>query len=395
MQLITKTEDLTAACARLATSEFLTVDTEFMRESTFWAKLCLIQMADESEEVIIDPLADGIDLQPFFDLMTNENVHKVFHAGRQDLEIIYHMAGIIPHPIFDTQVAAMVCGFGESVSYGALVKKVTRQDVDKSSRFTDWSRRPLSDKQITYALGDVTHLRDIYHYLKEQITTSGRASWVDEEMEQLTNPQSYELNPKDAWRRLKMRVKTRRSLAVMMDLAAWRERVAQSQDVPRNRIMKDDAIYDIANQMPQSVKELSALRTVHEGFARSNRGRDVLTAVKQGLARDQDTIPPLEKGKPLPVEAGPVIDLLRVLLKSASARHGVASKLIATSDDLEKIAVNDHADVPALKGWRRELFGEDALALKHGTVSLAVQEGKIVIIRSSDPPAKSESQAVA
>lgn len=395
MQLITDTDSLAAACARLADADFVAVDTEFMRESTFWPKLCLIQMAAGGDELAVDTLAPELDLAPFYALMADEGVLKVFHAARQDIEIVHHQAGIVPHPVFDTQVAAMVCGFGESVSYGMLVKKLLKRELDKTSRFTDWSRRPLSDKQLSYALGDVTHLRDLYPKLKAQFERSGRERWLDEEMGVLTDPATYEAHPEDAWRRLKMRVKTPRALAVMMELAAWREREAQAQDVPRSRVLKDDAIYDIANQTPRTTKELAGLRTVHAGFARSARGEAVLEAVTRGLERETDSLPRIKRPQPLPGEALAVIDLLRVLLKAAAARHGVAPKLIATADDLEKIARSDAADVPALKGWRRELFGADALALKRGELALAVRDGGIQPLALKEAPASPDADDVA
>jgi ribonuclease D len=373
-------QELAAICRTLAEAEFVAVDTEFMREATYWPKLCLLQIAGPHAQAVVDPLSPDIDLTPFFDLMRDPKVVKVFHAARQDIEIIWNMAGIIPLPIFDTQIAAMVCGFGDAASYGALVKRLLRKNLDKSSRFTDWSRRPLSDKQLHYALGDVTHLRGIYLKLKERLEEEGRGSWVDEEMALLINPKTYATTPEDAWRRLKMRVRTPTDLAVLMEVAAWRERASQTQNVPRSRIIKDDAIYDVASQTPTTVEALSALRTVHDGFARSARGRELIEAVKRGLARPAAEIPKLEIAEPLPPTAAAVADLLRVLLKSVSARSDVAAKLIATSDDLDRIALDDKADVPALKGWRRELFGADALALKSGEMALAVERGQIVTV---------------
>ena len=288
MHLITRTDELEAACNRLAQAPFVALDTEFMREQTFWPKLCLVQMAAEGTEVLIDSLSPELDLAPFFALMVNEKVLKVFHSARQDIEIVHHLAGIVPHPIFDTQVAAMVCGFGEAVSYSMLAKRMLNRNLDKSSRFTDWSRRPLSDRQLTYAIGDVTHLRDLYPKLKAQLDKSERASWLNEEMAVLTDPATYELHPEQAWKRLKMRIKTPKALGVLMELAAWREREAQGQDVPRSRILKDEALYDIASQAPRNVEELGSLRTLHNGFARSARGRAVLDAVGKGLARDPE-----------------------------------------------------------------------------------------------------------
>ena len=380
MDLITRTQDLAAACAKLSAAPFVAVDTEFMREQTFWPRFCLIQIASEDTEILIDSMAPEIDLKPFFDLMVDEKVLKVFHSGRQDIEIVHHLAGVIPHPIFDSQVAAMVCGFGEAVSYSMLVKRLLGRNLDKSSRFTDWSRRPLSERQLTYAIGDVTYLRDLYPKLKAQLDKSERATWLNEEMGVLTDPATYELHPEKAWRRLKMRIKTPKALAVLMELAAWREREAQSQDVPRARILKDEALYDIAGQTPRTVEDLGSLRSLHNGFARSTRGRAVLEAVSRGLERDPSTVPPLRRGEPMPPEAQAVVDLLRVLLKATAGRHGVAPKLIATSDDLEQIARSDEADVPVLRGWRRKLFGGDALALKRGELALVIRKGGVTVL---------------
>jgi ribonuclease D len=380
MNLIDRNDELAEVCARLASAPFVAVDTEFMREQTFWPRLCLIQIASDGTEALIDSMAPGLDLTPFFELMVNERVLKVFHSARQDIEIVHHLAGVIPHPIFDTQVAAMVCGFGEAVSYSMLVKRLLNRNLDKTSRFTDWSRRPLSDRQLIYALGDVTYLRDLYPKLRAQLDKSERASWLNEEMGVLTDPATYELHPEKAWRRLKMRIKTPKALAVLMELAAWREREAQSQDVPRARILKDEALYDIASQAPRTAEDLGSLRTLHNGFARSVRGRAVLEAVGKGLERDPNTIPPIERGEPMPPEAQAVVDLLRVLLKSTAGRHGVAPKLIATGDELEEIARSDETDLPVLRGWRKKLFGDDALALKRGELALAIRKGEVAVI---------------
>ncbi|MGI9422063.1 MAG: ribonuclease D [Hyphomicrobiaceae bacterium] len=360
--------------------KFVTVDTEFLREQTFWPQLCLIQLAAPGHEVLVDPLADGLDLAPFYDLMAQPDVVKVFHAGRQDIEIIYAKAGIIPEPLFDTQVAAMVCGFGESVGYVNLVKKALGIDLDKGARFTDWSRRPLSDQQLSYAMADVTHLRDVYVFLMQELESSRRSSWLLEEMSTLRAPETYVTEPVDAWKRLKMRVKNRRALAIMMELAAWREDVAQSQDVPRNRVLRDEALYDIANQAPTSVEKLGALRSFSQGFSRSARAKEIVAAVLRGRERDLNSVPALKNGRQLSAEALAFVDLLRVLLKANAARHGVAPRLIADSNDLESIAADDEPDVPALKGWRRELFGEDAIRLKHGETALAIENGSVVAI---------------
>ena len=382
MHLITTTTELAKACAGFAAHDYVTVDTEFMRETTFWPQLCLIQLAGPDAACAVDPLAAGIDLKPFYQLMANERVTKVFHAARQDIEIVYVLGRTIPRPIFDSQVAAMVCGFGESISYVNLVKQLVGADIDKTSRFTDWSRRPLSEKQITYALGDVTHLRDIYAKLKADIDRNGRASWLDEEMAVLSDPSSYETHPDDAWKRLKQRVRNRKGLAVLIELAAWRERHAQSQDVPRNRVLRDEALYDIANHAPVDVAKLAELRTLSDGFARSARAREIIEAVKRGLARDPKTVPPLANGTALPPEKGALVELLRVLLKASAARHRVAPRMIADADDLERIAMEDEPDVAALRGWRKELFGADALRLKSGRLALAVKDGEVTGIEA-------------
>lgn len=378
MRIITSSGDLTSACQHLSTNDFVAVDTEFMREQTFWPQLCLIQLAVPGDALIIDPLAKGIDLAPFWDLMGNEDVVKVFHAARQDIEIVFAKTGLVPHPVFDTQIAAMVCGFGESISYVNLVKKVTGADLDKSSRFTDWSRRPLSEKQLKYALADVTHLRDIYDHLKRELEVSSRSAWLKEEMGVLTDPATYESHPENAWQRLKLRVRNRKSLAVLIELAAWRERQAQAQNVPRSRILRDEALYDIANQAPTTTDKLSELRTLSQGFSRSARAKEIIEAVKLGLARDVKTLPPINHGQQLSAGAAALIDLLRVLLKASAARHKVAPRLIAGSSDLERIALEAEPDIPALKGWRRRLFGEDALRLKRGEIALTLDSGEVV-----------------
>jgi len=386
MQVVTSTESLSALCRELARHPYVTVDTEFMRETTFWPKLCLVQLAAPGIEAIVDPQAKDIELAPFFALMADERVVKVFHAARQDIEIVNLKAGLIPAPVFDTQVAAMVCGFGDSISYVNLVKRITNRDLDKSSRFTDWSRRPLSDRQLSYALGDVTHLRDVYLYLKAELEKSGRTHWLTEEMATLTDPATYELSPEYAWRRLKLKVRNRKALGVLVELAAWREQVAQSQDVPRARVLRDEALYDIANQQPTETAKLSELRTLSDGFARSARAKDIVDAVKRGLARDPKSLPTLQNGPSLPAEAGATVDLLRVLLKAAASRHGVAPRLIADTDDLERIAVEKEPDVGALKGWRRELFGNDAIRLKRGELALCMRGGEVIAVTPDTAP---------
>jgi ribonuclease D len=381
MDLITTTEELAAACARMARHPFVTVDTEFLRESTYYPLLCVAQMASPDEAVVIDTLADGIDLSPFFALMTDENVIKVFHAARQDIEIVWNMAGKIPHPIFDTQVAAMVLGYGDAISYDQLVQRITGDAIDKSNRFTDWTRRPLTEAQVTYARSDVTHLRDVYRKLAADLDKRGRVQWVEAEMNVLTSPETYRGDPERAWERLKSRVRKPKDLAVLMEIAAWREREAQSRDVPRSRVLKDDAVSDIAVQAPTTIERLGHLRSLPKGFERSRWGAEIVEAVQRGLARDPKTLPRLDRLKPT-VNGAATVELLKVLLRMTAERHGVAAKVIATVDELDRIAADDAANVPAMKGWRRELFGEKALALKHGKLALAVENGKVITIEN-------------
>ncbi|MDX2288346.1 MAG: ribonuclease D [Hyphomicrobiaceae bacterium] len=383
MQIITSTDALQTACVTLGRDPFVAVDTEFMRETTYWPQLCLIQAASPGLEIIIDPLAPGLDLKPFWSLMVEHPIVKVFHAARQDIEIVFAEAGRVPTPVVDTQVAAMVCGFGDSVSYVNLVKKITGTDLDKSSRFTDWSRRPLSDKQLVYALGDVTHLRDVYLALQAELVATGRASWLDEEMATLTADETYVQDPERAWARLKLKVKNRKALAVLMELAAWRERLAQSQNVPRQRILKDEALYDIANQSPRTVEQLAGLRSLSEGFSRSSRAREIVEAVKAGLDRDMKTVPAMQHTSPLTAEAIATLELLKVLVKASAAQHRVAPRLIADAADLEELARSGEPDIAALKGWRRELFGEDALALKRGEIALTLSGGDVKVVRTA------------
>ena len=379
MDVITTTGDLVAVCSRMAKQPFVTVDTEFLRETTYYPLLCVAQMASPEEAAVIDTLATGLDLAPFFDLMANESVVKVFHAARQDIEIVWNMAKTIPHPIVDTQVAAMVLGYGDSISYDQLVQRITGDTLDKSHRFTDWTRRPLSDAQIAYAMSDVTHLRDVYLKLAADLETRGRSNWVEAEMEVLTSPETYRADPERAWERLKNRVRKPKELAVLMEVAAWREREAQTRDVPRGRVIKDEVIGDIAVQAPTTIERLAHLRSLPKGFERSRWAEQIIEAVKRGLARDQKTLPRQERFKPA-ANGAATVELLKVLLRMTAERHGVAAKIIATVDDLDRIAANDEADVPAMKGWRRELFGNKALALKQGRLALAVDNGKVIAV---------------
>ena len=384
MEPITTSEELAAVCTRMRKHRYVTVDTEFLRETTYYPLLCVAQMATSDEAVVIDALAPGIDLAPFFDLLVDEKVVKVFHAARQDIEIVWNMAGKIPHPIFDTQVAAMVLGYGDSISYDQLVQRITGDQLDKSHRFTDWTRRPLSDAQLVYAVSDVTHLRDVYLKLDEDLHKRGRANWVSAEMEVLTSPDTYRADPERAWERLKSRVRKPKELGVLIEVAAWREREAQTRDVPRSRVLKDEVLGDIAVQAPTSIERLSHLRSLPKGFERSRWGEQIVDAVKRGVERDPKSLPRMERFRPAP-NGGATVELLKVLLRMTAERNAVAAKVIATVDDLERIAADDEADVAALKGWRRELFGEKALALKHGRLALAVERGKVVAVDKAEP----------
>lgn len=379
MDLIATTAALTEACTRLSAHPFVTVDTEFMRETTYYPKLCLIQMAaPDGSGVLVDPLSPDLDLAPFFALMADEGVVKVFHSARQDLEIIWLLGGLLPQPFFDTQVAAMVCGYGDSVSYEQLVNDVAKAKVDKSSRFTDWSRRPLSDAQLSYALSDVTHLVKVYEVLAGQLLSTDRGEWLDEEMSVLTSPETYKADPASAWRRLAGRMRKPREIAVLMEVAAWREREAQSRNVPRGRILKDEAVIDVATSAPRSVEALGRLRSIPAGFERSRTGTDILAAVERGFARDLTEIALPERARSRGGN-GALVELLKVLLKAVCETEGVAPKIIATVDDLEAIADDDDADVAVLHGWRRTLFGEKALALKSGRLALSAERGRVVV----------------
>ena len=378
--LITSSSELAAVCARLAKHPFVTVDTEFLRETTFWPKLCVIQLASTAEAVAIDALASGMDLTPFFDLMVDPAVVKVFHAARQDVEIVWHLSKRIPEPLFDSQVAAMVLGYGDSISYDQLVQRTNGTQLDKTSRFTDWSKRPLSPAQIDYAIADVTHLRDVYVKLTGELEKRGRSDWVAEEMRVLTSPDTYRQEPERAWERFRSRVRKPRELAVLMEVAAWREREAQARDVPRSRVLKDDSLFDIALTGPKSVEALGAMRSIPKGWERSRDGMAVVEAVQAGLARDPRELPPIDKHRPQSQSQSATVELLKVLLKMVAEKHHVAAKVVATSDDLDRIAESDEADVGALKGWRRELFGDKALALKHGKLALAIERGRVTTV---------------
>jgi ribonuclease D len=383
MSLIANSEELAAVCGRLALHPFVTVDTEFLRETTFWPKVCVIQLASADEAFAIDALAEGLDLAPFFALMANPDVVKVFHAARQDIEIMWKLATMIPAPLFDTQVAAMVCGYGDQVSYGDLVNQVCKVSLDKSSRFTDWSRRPLSDAQVEYAIADVTWLRDIYRYLRAKLEKSGRIDWLADEMSTLTSASTYEQKPENAWERLKGRARKPRDLAVLMEIAGWREHEAQTRDVPRSRVLKDDVLVEIALAVPRDAAALGNLRAFPRGMEKSRAGAEILAAVERGLARDPKLLPKLERDR-RPQRDSATVELLKVLLRQVAEKHGVAAKMIATVDDLEAIAASDEAEVAALSGWRRELFGDKALLLKRGRLALTVEKSRVITLEWRD-----------
>jgi len=380
MPILTQSQDVAALCHRLRTVPFITIDTEFMRERTFWPRLCLVQVASADEAWAIDPLSEGMDLAPLFELLDDPKVLKVFHAARQDMEIFFHLTGRLPHPIFDTQVAAMVCGFGESVSYETLAARLAKATVDKSSRFTDWSHRPLSEKQIAYAVSDVTHLRRIYEKLAAKLAATNRTAWVSSEMDVLTSPTTYVTDPVEAWRRLKPRSSHPRFLNVLRAVAAWREIEAQTRDVPRGRILKDEALLEIAAHPPTDPQALARIRMVGTGFAEGKLGQPLIEAVLAALELPANAAPVFDRPDALPNGLGPLVELLRVLLKMKCDEHDVAQKLVATSSDLERIAADDAADVQALHGWRREVFGEAALALKHGRLGLAAEGRKVKLV---------------
>jgi ribonuclease D len=380
MTLILDSTALTQFCARQTGAEFITVDTEFMRERTYWPVLCLVQVAGPTEVAAIDALAPGIDLAPLLALMNDTTILKVFHAARQDLEIFFHLSGAVPQPLFDTQVAAMVCGFGDSASYETLVRKLAGAQLDKASRFTDWSHRPLTERQIEYALGDVVHLRTVYERLQQRLAKNDRASWFAEEMAALADAALYRAEPHEAWRRFRLRGRAdSRFLAVLRALAAWREAAAQQRDLPRGRVLRDEALIEIASHAPQRIEALARTRGLAKGIAEGKLGKEILDAVAVGLA-DRDPPQAVAQKAQNPPGLGPLIELLRVLLKQRCEDFEVAQKLVASADDLEAIAADDKAEVQALHGWRREVFGADALALKHGTLALTAGRNRIELV---------------
>jgi ribonuclease D len=394
MRIITETAELEALSAELLKGPYVALDTEFMRDQTYWPKLCLIQAAGPEAEAIIDPQAKDLDLAPFYKVLKAKKVMKVFHAARQDVEIFHHQGGVIPEPLFDTQIAAMVCGFGEAASYETLVRKVAKAEVDKSARFTDWSRRPLSKRQLEYALADVTYLRVIYEALAKELDKTGRAGWVQEEERTLKDPATYRLEPEDAWRRLKARPGNKRFFAVLSAVAAWREREAQSRDVPRNRVLKDEAILEIAAHPPAEAAVLDEIRALPNGYANSRQGKALLAVVKEALENPPPEGGPQPERRRARDPSPAALDLLRTLLRLRAQQYRVAPRLVANTDDLERLASGEDEGVAALHGWRADVFGRDAVALREGSLAIALENGEAVVIETPrDAKARAKPRA--
>lgn len=380
MRIIETTDDLNALSAELADAPYLALDTEFMRDQTYWPKLCLMQVAAPGHAAIVDPLAEGMDLTAFYELLKRPNIVKVLHASRQDIEIFAQQGGVIPYPLFDTQIAAMVCGFGDAASYETLARKLAKVEIDKSARYSDWSHRPLNKRQLEYALADVTHLCTIYEAMTKMLARTGRASWVEEEIAALRDPALYRLDPKEAWKRLKPRTSNKRFLAMLAALAEWREREAQTRDLPRGRVLKDEALTEIAAHPPEGPEGLERIRAVPKGFAASRLGKSLLEAIEAGrhgpVPEGVEPRSPQRRREPNPA----AIDLLKTLLRLKAEEIGVAPRLIANSEDIEKLAAQEDDGVAALHGWRAEVFGKDALALRKGDLAIALEGGQAVVV---------------
>ncbi|MDD9899889.1 MAG: ribonuclease D [Alphaproteobacteria bacterium] len=383
MSLITNTKDLKTLCKKLHKADFVTVDTEFIRERTYWPKLCLIQVAGPNDVAAIDPLAEGIDLSPFYDLLQDKKVLKVFHACRQDLEIFFNQTGKVPTPVFDTQIAATVCGFGEQVGYENLVNALVKKKLDKSSRFTDWAHRPLTAKQLKYAMADVTHLRPIYEKLMARLEKEGRKNWIRDEMKDLTRKTNYKIDPQESWKRIRIPSAKPRALGILREVAAWREVTAQKIDIPRGRLIKDEALAEIATHPPTNTAALARIRNVSQGFAEGSKGQELLVVVEEAKKIADKDLPQRKARTAMPPGLGPTVDLLRVLLKLKCEESKVAPKLLCVAADLEQIAAfGEEADVPALKGWRKKLFGKEALDLREGKLAIAVAGGRLKLVKT-------------
>lgn len=379
MRIITTTDELAAFSKALGERAYFAVDTEFMREKTYWPILCLIQAAADGLEAIIDPMAPGLDLAPFLEVLADTRVTKVFHAARQDIEIFHQLTGAVPAPIFDTQIAAMACGFGEQIGYEPLIRTLTGAQIDKGSRFTDWARRPLSDAQLHYALSDVTHLRDAYAILARRLDKENRRGWVEEEMAALRDPALYRVEPERAWVRLKLRGVRPSDIGPLIALTEWREREAQERNLPRGRVLKDEAIFELARVKPATVEELGRARTIPQGFERSRTAQQILEAIAKGRTIPRDQLPEINRDDRRAAAPPDVVELLKVLLKRQSEKYGVAARLIASADDLELIALG-RSDTPALEGWRRQVFGDVALKMLEGKIALTLNKGAIELI---------------
>ena len=380
MHYIKETNHLNELCSKLNKSEFLSIDTEFIREKTYWPKLCLIQVFNGKEKIIIDPLAKDIDLKSFFEILNNKEIVKVFHSGRQDIEIFYNLTKKIPQNIYDTQIAAMVCGFGDSIGYENLVSQLLGKKIDKTSRLTNWSNRPLSKKQINYAISDVTHLFEIYPIIRDKIISNKRENWLKEEIKILISKKTYELNPNDSWKRLKYRNLSKNSIGVLIELSKWREIKAQKKDVPRGNVIRDDAIYELCSAQPKNIEDLNNLRSFNrKGGLRKEFAEEILLAIEKGKSIKKEKLPKIKPPKRLPMGISSKVSILKILLDNISEEYGVAQKLIANKNDLQELVLNDKADIKTLKGWRYKVFGKKAIDFKNGKISIKMKNDKVIL----------------
>jgi ribonuclease D len=380
MELIKTNKELKEACKKLNKAKFITIDTEFIREKTYWSQLCLIQVCSSESEFIIDPLEEDIDLKPFIKILNKKSILKVFHSGRQDIEIFFKISGKIPSPIFDTQIAAMVCGFGDSVGYEKLVDKLLKKKIDKSSRFSNWAKRPLTNKQLNYAIGDVTHLFEIYPLLNDALKEKKRTRWLDEELKILTSENTYNTDPELAYKRLKIRGYDLKTRGVTFQLAKWREERAQNNNIPRGRVIRDDIIYELSSMKPKSINEIMSLRSFSNGLRlKENVINEIQEQILIGLSLKEENLPKLPEKRKLPHGTNSRVSLLKILLNSISEENEVAQKLIASTQDLEDLIADDSADIKTLKGWRYDLFGKKALDFKNGKVAITMEENNVIL----------------
>ena len=380
MHYIKETNHLNEICSKLNKSEFLSIDTEFIREKTYWPKLCLIQVFNGKEKIIIDPLAKDIDLKSFFEILNNKEIVKIFHSGRQDIEIFYNLTKKIPQNIYDTQIAAMGCGFGDSIGYENLVSQLLGKKIDKTSRLTNWSNRPLSKKQINYAISDVTHLFEIYPIIRDKIISNKRENWLKEEIKILISKKTYELNPNDSWKRLKYRNLSKNSIGVLIELSKWREIKAQKKDVPRGNVIRDDAIYELCSAQPKNIEDLNNLRSFNrKGGLRKEFAEEILLAIEKGKSIKKEKLPKIKPPKRLPMGISSKVSILKILLDNISEEYGVAQKLIANKNDLQELVLNDKADIKTLKGWRYKVFGKKAIDFKNGKISIKMKNDKVIL----------------